>query len=318
MDEQHNYEEYYKRTPQTPVEKPKRRFLRIWGPLLIKFLIVYAVSVIFSAVLMGQYFEKNVGLDTQAINDYMAVEENYSKLYYEIMEKSIEYMTPVEGFAALITIPVLLFMFCKDRRKEKMEGIVPAEKAKLWKYFAVVLMAGALCIGLNNLLIISNLASLSSEYEETMKALYTSPLGLQIICLGIIIPICEELVFRGLMYKRMREHTGFVTAMLYSATVFSVIHANFVQALYAFVMAVVFTFVYEKYGSIKAPILAHIVANIFSVFATEYKLFEWLITDPMRAGIVTVACATIAASMYVFIQRMNEEPEENASVDAEI
>ena len=55
--------------------------------------------------------------------------------------------------------------------KEKAEGIVPAKKVELWKYIAIILMSGALCVGLNNLLIISNLASLSEQYTETMEVL---------------------------------------------------------------------------------------------------------------------------------------------------
>jgi len=255
MDEQHNYQEYYKRQPEQPVKRPRGRLLRIWGPLLIKFLIVYIVSVLFAAVMMGQYFESTVGLDTQSMNEFLAVEENYTELYNEIWAKSIQYMTPMEGLAALLTIPIMLFMFYRDRVRERLAGIVPAEKTKLWKYIAIIFMAAALCIGINNLLFISNLASLSSAYEETMTALYSPSFGIQLLCLGIIIPICEELVFRGLMYKRLREYSGFVGATIYSALVFSFVHVNLVQAVYAFFMAVVFAFLYEKYGSVKAPIV---------------------------------------------------------------
>lgn len=305
-----NYQQYYQTPPQKPEGKPKRRFFRIWGPLLIKFLIVYVISVIFSAVIMGQYFESTIGLDTQAISEFMTKEDNYNQVYYEVMEESVKYTTVMEGLAALITIPIMIFMFHRDRIKEKIAGVMPAKNPALWKYAAIVLMAVALCIGINNLFFISNLASLSSGYEETMEALYNPSLGVQIVCLGILVPICEELVFRGLMYKRLREYSGFVVSMLYSAFVFSFVHINLVQAVYAFVMAVVFAYVYEKYGSVKAPVIAHVSANLIAVFATHFNLFEWVMADTMRSGILTVACAAIAASMYVFIERMDEEQEE--------
>lgn len=311
MDEQYNYEQYYQNQtpPQKPAGRPKRKFLYIWGPLLLKFLIVYVVSVAFTAVIMGQYFQTTIGLDPEAIREFMAVEENYNKIYYEIMEQSVQYTTIMEGLAALITIPILAFMFRKDRIREKAAGSVQIKKQPLWRYIAVVLMSAALCMGINNLFFISNLASLSSAYEETMGILYTPSLGIQIICLGILIPVCEELVFRGLMYKRLREYTGFVSAMIYTAFVFAFAHINPVQGIYAFAMAVVFAFVYEKYGSVKAPIIAHIAANVFSVLATHFKTFDWIMAEPVRGGIITVVCATIAASMYVFIQRMDDETE---------
>ena len=168
-------------------------------------------------------------------------------------------------------------------------------------------MSVALCMGINNLFFISNLASLSSGYEQTMETLYSPSLGVQIVCLGILIPVCEEMVFRGLMYKRLREYAGFVGAMLYSAVVFSFMHINIVQAIYAFFMAVVFAFVYEKYDSVKAPVIAHVAANTAAVLATNYNLFDWIMADKLKSGIFTVACAAIAAAMYVFIQRMEDE-----------
>jgi len=306
--EQNDYQKYYqhnisKKQPQ----KPRRKFLYFWGPFLLKLLIVYVVSCIFIAVLMGQYFESTIGLDTVAIAEYMAVEENYYDVLNEVMSMAAPHTTIMEGLAALITIPIMLFMFYRDRAREKMKGTVEAKKAPLWTYIAIVLMAVALCMGINNLLFISNLASLSAGYEQTMEALYAPSLGVQIVCLGILIPVCEELVFRGLMYKRLREYSGFTGAMLYTAFVFSFMHINIVQAVYAFFMAVVFAFVYEKYGSVKAPVIAHVAANTTAVFATHYNAFEWIMADKMRSGVLTVACAAIAASMYVFIQRMEDE-----------
>ena len=49
--------------------------------------------------------------------------------------------------------------------------------------------------------------------------------------------------------------------------------------------------------------------NLLSVLATKYKLLEWLAEDVLRIGIVTVACASIAATMFVFIQRIEEKPD---------
>lgn len=306
--DQNNYHQYYQQNiSRKQPEKPRRRFLSIWGPFLLKLMIVYAVSSIFVAVFMGQYFESTIGLDTTVIKEYMSTEENYYNVLNEVLRMAAPYTTIMEGLAALITIPIMLFMFYKDRTREKMNGMVEVKKAPLWTYIAIVLMSSALCMGINNLLFISNLTSLSSGYEQTMEALYSPSLGIQIICLGILIPVCEELVFRGLMYKRLREYSGFVISMFYSAIVFSFMHINIVQSVYAFFMAVVFAFVYEKYGSVKAPVIAHVAANITAVIATHYNVFEWIMADKMTAGILTVACAAIAASMYVFIQRMEDE-----------
>jgi len=269
-------------------------------------LIVYIVSIIFMTALMGRYFAENVGMDSQMIMEYMSVEENYYRVQNDVLAEAVPYTTIMEGIAAFLTLPILFYMFFKDRMKEKMMGIAGMKKAALWKYPAIIILSTALCIGINNLLFISNLASLSEQYTETMEVLYTPTLGIQIICLGILTPLCEEMVFRGLMYKRLREYSGYVYAMLMSAFVFSFSHMNIVQTVYAFFMAVVFAFHYEKYGSVKAPVISHVTANTVAIFATEYKLFDWVLADQMRVMVLTVVCAAVAATMYVFIQRMDE------------
>ena len=219
------------------------------------------------------------------------------------------YSTPINGVRALIVIPVMAFLFHKDRAKEKAMGFHPNKKAPIWKYFAVIVIAAAMCLGLNNLITIGNFSAASETYTETLEGMYSAPLALQIAVLAIIVPISEELVFRGLLFKRFRENGGFMQAALLSAFVFGWIHNNIVQMIYGFVIGMMLAYLYEKYGSVKAPILAHMSMNLLSVLATKYKLLEWLAEDVLRIGIVTVACASIAATMFVFIQRIEEKPD---------
>ena len=60
----------------------------------------------------------------------------------------------------------------------------------------------------------------------------------------------------------------------------------------------------------KAPITAHIAANFISVLGTYYQWFEWMMEEPMRIGVITVASAAVASTMFVLIQRIEEKPEE--------
>ena len=138
-------------------------------------------------------------------------------------------------------------------------------------------MAVALSLGLNNLIFIGNLSDMSESYQATMEAFYSSPLAIQIVVLVVLVPVSEELVFRGLLFRRLRERASYMQAALY--------------------------------GSVKAPIAAHMVMNLFSVLATEYNLTDWLAHDQMRIGIVTVGCAFVASTMFVLIQRIDEKPD---------
>lgn len=99
--------------------------------------------------------------------------------------------------------------------------------------------------------------------------------------------------------------------MIFSALVFAVYHGNMVQGLYGFLVGCIAVYIYDKYRSIKAPILLHAVMNLTSVIATEYKFFTWIFQDAVRVGIVTVLCAAVGSSMFVLMQRMFNKTTEN-------
>lgn len=242
-----------------------------------------------------------------AIAAAMNNEDKMMSIYNDIYAQYIKFATLVEGMAAAITIPIMAILFHKDRVNEKRRGLAPVKKASPLHYIAIVILSLALSLALNNLIIIGNLSAYSETYTDTMTTLYSASLPMQIIALGILVPICEELVFRGLIYKRIRENSTFVAAMLYSSLIFGVFHANFVQMLYGFFLGIMLVWVYEKYGSIWAPILAHMVMNLLSVLATEYKVYEWLAKDIRYIGGATIACAAISACMYLWMQRIEPE-----------
>ncbi len=291
--------------PTGPVSPPVRRGAwYAWAPLIIKYLISIGVSIVavmgYTYFYISRHYEETIGA--------MQSQQDMLNFSLSISEKMLQYTTQLEGVTALIVIPVILCMFHKDRKNERLAGVIPNRKAPLWKYGAVIGIAAALCVGLNNLILISNISSYSASYQQTSESLYSAPFGMQLLCLGVLVPISEELVFRGMMFKRMREQSGFMQAALFASLVFAILHGNMVQMLYAFATGMMFSYVYEKYGSVKAPAAAHVVMNLVSVAATQFGLFGWLMEDNMRISIVTVLCAAFAAAMFVLIQRIDEKP----------
>ncbi len=131
-----------------PVKKPENRFLRIWGPVLIKWGIGLGVSMIAVILFEGAILLREAGIDPGSpqmvakiqllLQKYMTDKDSMNELMYQINEAVLKYTTPIEGISAFITIPVLWVMFHKDRVKETISGYIPNEKAALWKYIGVV------------------------------------------------------------------------------------------------------------------------------------------------------------------------------------
>ena len=177
-------EQYQYRLNQEPILKPQNQFLRIWSPLFIKWGIAVAVSMASGMIFEVIVIARESGADLKSIQDiyqlqaafeqYMGRISDSAELAREMAQEFIKYATPIEGFAALITIPVMLFMFHRDRVREKESGFVPNNKAALWKYAGIFILALAVTLGLNNIIEISGIYEMSESYEETMEALYAA------------------------------------------------------------------------------------------------------------------------------------------------
>ena len=74
-------------------------------------------------------------------------------------------------------------------------------------------------------------------------------------------PIVEEIFFRGFMYSAIKKRLGFLGAAFLSASIFSLLHANIVSFLPIMMLGALLAYLYERTGSLVAPITVHMVHN---------------------------------------------------------
>ena len=278
----------------------------IWGPVLLKWGISLVVSMFAGVLIALQMFAKDSDKMMDLVND----QEAMLKVAQDLVMKNTTF---IEGAAAIVTIAVMWFFFVrKDTKREQEFGIVPNRKAPTAKYWMPILISGMMSLALNNLILIANLSSYSEAYGQVSEALYSPGLVVQIVCLCILVPISEELVFRGIVYRRIRWESRPSIAIFYSAAIFAVVHGNLVQGIYGFLMGILLAYLYEKFGSVLAPIAAHMTANLITVLGSEYGVFQWEMADIRIIGVVTVVSAVLASIVYLQIKNMDEKPEMNA------
>ena len=87
------------------------------------------------------------------------------------------------------------------------------------------------------------------------------------IFVGILFPILEELLFRRLLCNRLLP-LGEKKTIVISAAIFGLIHGNLYQFAYAFLIGLIFGYIYVKTGKIIYTIIFHCIINLYSgVFA---------------------------------------------------
>ncbi|WP_147623433.1 CPBP family intramembrane glutamic endopeptidase [Treponema denticola] len=101
-----------------------------------------------------------------------------------------------------------------------------------------------------------------------------------LIATVIISPIFEEILYRGLMYNKLKEISNAFIAILISSILFAFLHIpgyGFNIKMFSLVLdGILLTYCYEKTDNIYVPIFVHSINNFF-IFLFNYVYFYFLI-----------------------------------------
>lgn len=169
--------------------------------------------------------------------------------------------TLLTSLSALCSIPLLGKMWKADRLQ--IPSAVKRQN-RGWVFYLLVFVGGAAASLAGGY--VMNRSGLTGMFSNQIQEnLFAARLWLQIAGLGVAVPLAEELIFRGLFYERLREWLPQGLGILCASAVFALYHGNPVQMIYAFPMALLLHLCYEKSGSLAAPVLFHMGANLISV-----------------------------------------------------
>ncbi|OYD06309.1 CPBP family intramembrane glutamic endopeptidase [Paludifilum halophilum] len=106
--------------------------------------------------------------------------------------------------------------------------------------------------------------SISQGIFQATRMGWISVLG-QIALLGLIGPIAEEIVFRGLLMRGMMQKIGTTAGVILSALIFALFHTDIPFLAPLFIMGLILGGLYAVFRNLWAPILFHVVNNTVSV-----------------------------------------------------
>jgi len=130
-------------------------------------------------------------------------------------------------------------------------------------YLAWSLLAGMTSICIIGLLM-SELTFLPNLLDQTFDILQSGWLG--ILCISVLGPVLEELLFRGAITKELLRRYSPAKAILFSGLIFGIFHLNPVQIIGACLIGFLLAWLYYKTRSLMACILIHIMNNGLSVY----------------------------------------------------
>ena len=157
-------------------------------------------------------------------------------------------------------------------------------------YLLLGIAAVGAVIGLNMLLALSGIAGISELYQAVVEDQYSAVIWFGLLCYGLVTPVAEEIVFRGIIYNCLRRSVKVKPAIFISAMIFGLYHMNTVQGIYAFLIGCLIAYAYEYFGDFRMPVAIHIIANVLAYCLTYTSLaVSGLVCWPVCIVLLAVA-----------------------------
>ena len=188
----------------------------------------------------------------------------YMLLTLAIGEDTISPMA-LQILTALLSSPSIVCPYFSDRRGQPWE----MREKKLLRLLLVCAAAVCLSVSLNNLILMTDLKEQSETYQKVNASFFSSTVWVELFGTSVVTPILEEMLYRGLVYNRLKRSGRTGMAIVISGFIFGLIHFNLVQFLYAGLIGIFLAVVYETEGTLLVPVLAHAAANAVAVARVE-------------------------------------------------
>jgi len=171
---------------------------------------------------------------------------------------------------AFMAVPCVCYLMMQGRAVK--DGVLThSADWKMW----LLLMPFAVC--LNKIAefvnVVSQLFTTNTVGNHMAELIVKYPFLISFLVIAVTPALCEEWIFRGILYHGYRK-SGVAVATILTAFLFGLMHMNLNQFFYAFFVGLVFALVNEVTGSILPSVLLHLYINgrsvVFLYLAEKY------------------------------------------------
>lgn len=207
--------------------------------------------------------------------------------------------------ASLVAIPCMLPFYRQDQALRGAGGAaIRIGKAELLHTACAVMLVLLFSVSLNNLISMTPLVELSAGFQEANEGFYGGTLFMELVSSAVVTPILEELVFRGIVFGRLRDMCPRTASVILSAFCFALVHFNVVQFLYALLVGLVLALLVECAGQVYVAAAGHIAANAVAVVRTETGFLSGTVDGSALAWGVSAALLVLGlALLFLYCRR---------------
>lgn len=250
---------------------------------------------------------------------YIAKEISKSANGTSIMGDNINELTTLAGrlanvfllVSSIVTIFILILIYKIKKRNYKRDlQLVKTNNTNI--IFAIILGVSCWLFNSGALSLVEEAGIFSKQFEymnEILAPISQGSIIISIITVGIVAPIAEELLFRGVIYNTLNRKISVKWTIIIQAIFFGVFHGNLIQGLYATLLGVIFGYVTYKTKSLWPAITMHIVNNLVATIVS-YLIGDYLISTLGYVLFMVIGIIGIV-SLILLIRNKNLNNEED-------
>lgn len=233
--------------------------------------LIYPVIIYFAVAFIVQFAAVRVIASAAVANGTItAAGKSTAELQEELNSLINRYSLHLTALTNVVLIPIYILLLMGDEKKRRNSLGIRYTAPGIKRLGVVFVLGMSAAVSVNVIVSLSQIARFSPKYQQVSEVIYSGGLFMEIVSAVIAAPILEELFFRGMIYKRLRDMINVKAAVVISALFFGAFHGNLVQFVYAFIIGLMLAYVYEKFKTIWAPVIFHVGANLISVLITEF------------------------------------------------
>ena len=222
-----------------------------------------------------------------------------------VVEGSVTFIFSMEPWITIVSnglcLLTLWIVFLIRRKKTLLEvHAVPFAKSQI---FPVILAAlGAYLLIGYGMEILPIPEEAMEAYAEASKGLTQGSVWLLFLSNVIAAPVAEEVVFRGLIFTRLKKAMPVWVAGLVSTLCFGLLHGQLIWICYATLLGLFFCYVSYKTDSILSSICMHMIFNFLGSmpFMTGWEL-------PMAVCVALTVLGAVAIVVSILLIRRNAD-----------
>jgi len=202
-------------------------------------------------------------------------------------------LTMLPHVVVFATCYILISVYYKRRFMGTFLNTSNLQKTVKW-FVWIICIYGPLCF------IMFKEAAAASFIDEKNIFIVPNPTQTFLI-IGFFGPIVEELLMRGILYKKLRSHLNISLAIFFTALIDVVLHQRIIglsEIIVIFLISVFFCYSYEKGQSLLIPILAHVIINSLRIFYHTPAGFP-LVTSQFNLNFYIVFVGIICAGIIL-------------------